>query len=458
LPEPPAVEHEAVCLLYVRSGGHDVSACLDSLSGFVDAVVALDGSGTDDTHEVLKQHSLVKTALSMTPQDRDSGGRESARWTRLLEAADLLRPKWILCLNAGERISAEDGEAIRRLLRDEAIRGAAYGFRVQETGIPRDLPNDGGPWAFRLFSYRGGQRFPRAAPMSTSTLVPTDIPREHWIKTTLRIEKSGTVASDPRPSVPAVGKDDAQASPLSDADIRRSFEQPLNPNRPAISAIVISQNDRGRIAQVMDALVSQKVDQPVELILVNSGRDGTAEFVRDNYPQVRVIHLPEPALPGKARNAGLRIARGDFITFPGSHIVLPPGALQKRLDAHENGYAMVCGAVVNGSDTRAGWASYFLDHSGSLPGRPSRVLRLPPSRCSYSRGPLVAIGGFSEDRRVGEDTVANNRLFELGYRAYHSLGFCGTTTSAASDSEEFSGSRRVGRDVCSRAGRRSSGS
>ena len=32
----------------------------------------------------------------------------------------------------------------------------------------------------------------------------------------------------------------------------------------------------------------------------------------------------------------------------------------------------------------------------------------------------MAIGGFPEDRRVGEDTVVNTRLFELGYRAYFS--------------------------------------
>jgi hypothetical protein len=125
-------------------------------------------------------------------------------------------------------------------------------------------------------------------------------------------------------------------------------------------------------------------------------------------------------LPGEARNAGLAVARGDFVTFPGSHIVVPPGCLQTRIDAHESGYAMACGAVLNGTDTRAGWASYFLDHAVALTGRPSRVLRLPPSRCSYMRGLLTAIGGFPEDRRVGEDTVVNARLYELGYRAYYS--------------------------------------
>jgi glycosyltransferase involved in cell wall biosynthesis len=170
----------------------------------------------------------------------------------------------------------------------------------------------------------------------------------------------------------------------------------------------------------MDALVQQKLDQSFEVILVNSGDDGTATFVKEGYPDVRVIHLPEPALPGKARNAGLQVASGDYVTFPGSHIVLPPNSLQHRVDAHEKGYAMVTGTVLNGTRSWAGWASYFLDHWIALPGRPATQLESAPSRCSYMMGTLKAIGGFPEDRRAGEDTVVNNRLFELGHKAYFS--------------------------------------
>jgi len=190
--------------------------------------------------------------------------------------------------------------------------------------------------------------------------------------------------------------------------------------RPTLSVIVISQNDKGRIQEVMDALVQQKLEQSFEVILVNSGNDGTAEFVKERYPEVRVIHLSEPALPGKARNAGLQIARGDYVSFPGSHIILPPDSLQHRVDAHGKGYAMVTGTVVNGTRSWAGWASYFLDHWIALPGRPSMQLEVAPAHCSYMMGPLKAIGGFPEDRRTGEDTVVNNWLFELGHKAYFS--------------------------------------
>lgn len=79
---------------------------------------------------------------------------------------------------------------------------------------------------------------------------------------------------------------------------------------------------------------------------------------------------------------------------------------------------MVTGSIVNGNTSPAGWASYFLDHSSALPGRPSGELRGAPAHCSYVREFLEEIGGFPDDVRAGEDTVANQRLWRRGHRAF----------------------------------------
>jgi hypothetical protein len=86
--------------------------------------------------------------------------------------------------------------------------------------------------------------------------------------------------------------------------------------------------------------------------------------------------------------------------------------------AHDLGYAMVTGTTLNGTPTWAGWASYFLDHSAVLPGRPSTELPGAPSHCSYRRSALLAVGGFPEHLRAGEDTVVNQELARRGYGAY----------------------------------------
>jgi hypothetical protein len=140
--------------------------------------------------------------------------------------------------------------------------------------------------------------------------------------------------------------------------------------------------------------------------------------VRESCPDVTLIELDGVAYPGRARNAGLARATGRYVSFPGSHVHLPAGSLQARLTAHRHGYAMVTGTTLNANTTTAGWAAYFLDNNRTLPGRPSSELGAAPSHCSYLREALVAVGGFKEDLRAGEDTLVNNELYRIGYGAW----------------------------------------
>jgi hypothetical protein len=188
--------------------------------------------------------------------------------------------------------------------------------------------------------------------------------------------------------------------------------------RPAMSAVIIARDDEAVIGRAVSAAVDQDVPGGHEVIVVTSGTDRTADVVRATFPGVTVVELPQPALPGEARNAGMAVATGEYVTFPGSHVDLCRDALAARLRAHRVGYAMVTTVVRNGVPTPAGWANYFLDHSANLAGRPSQELREPPNHCSYRRDVLEWFGPFPEAVRSGEDTAVNAGLFALGYGAY----------------------------------------
>ena len=187
---------------------------------------------------------------------------------------------------------------------------------------------------------------------------------------------------------------------------------------PTLSAIVISRDDNAAIRKSVQSVVTQVTEFSFEVIVVTSGTGSAADIVQEEFPSVHLVNLERPALPGEARNAGLRVARGEYVSFPGSHVELPQGSLNARVRAHKRGYPMVTGVIINGTRTRSGWASYFLDHSDALPGCPSGELLGPPAHCSYDRKALLACGEFPEDVRAGEDTVMNRRMWELGFRAY----------------------------------------
>ena len=440
-----------ICLLPVRNGEADLPGYLESVEKYVDGVVALDDGSTDRTLDILESSPIVKILLT-NPQRPDYAGWDDAENRgRLLEAAAQLDPDWVISLDADERIPADDAAALREFLDTDAMPGLAYGFKVYRMWNDLNQFDRSGLWVYRLFPFQPGLTFPTKRHHFVP--IPTQIARQRWVRTTIRIQHLAGLtelrrqarfdkwqqvdpdneyqhsyrdliepvlnlrAWEPRHAdLPVLdvsleevdaALDDAQHPPLDDIV-----------DHPALSAIIISRDDGARILPAVASVVAQECPWPFEVIVVTSGKGNAADMVRARFPQVTVIDLPNPALPGEARNAGLRVATGEYVSYPGSHVELKPGSLAARLRAHDLGYAMVTGTVLNGTRTWAGWASYFLDHSTVLPGRPSIELRGAPAHCSYRRNALESVGGFPEDMRAGEDTVVNQALVRRGYTAY----------------------------------------
>jgi len=428
-----------VCLLPVRNAAGDIPDWLVSVAHFADAVVALDDGSTDDTAALLRDDPLVARVLTNPRRDGYAGWDDSANRNRLLAAAAELQPRWIMQLDADERMSADDARALREFLLHDADPTCAYFMPVYRMVEDLDHYATDAVVVGRGFAFAPGQRF--SEDRFHFVAVPTAIPRDRWVRTTFRIQHLGALTAEHRrrryekyqevdPDClfqgtyehliedPRVVRRWPPRSPFLAPIANLPQPVPDEPDDgPVLSAVVIAQDDEATIAECVHAVLAQECDDPFEVIVVTSGRDRTAAIVRETFPEVRLIELDRPVLPGEARNAGLRVARGRYVGFPGSHVVVLPGNFAAALRAHREGYAMVMGAIRNGTATRAGWANYFLDHSSTLPGRPGGPLTSPPVRASYVRAALEEVGGFPEEMRAGEDVAANMALWDRGYSA-----------------------------------------
>lgn len=82
---------------------------------------------------------------------------------------------------------------------------------------------------------------------------------------------------------------------------------------PAVSVVVITRNRRRSLARTLLHLVS--ADPPVPVIVVdNASVDGSADLVRNLFPQVRLVSLRRN-LGAAARNVGVAIAETPLVAF-----------------------------------------------------------------------------------------------------------------------------------------------
>jgi glycosyltransferase involved in cell wall biosynthesis len=91
----------------------------------------------------------------------------------------------------------------------------------------------------------------------------------------------------------------------------------MNPKtrRPAVSVVIPTFNRRPWLAKTL-ASVNSQTSADHEIVLVDDGStDGTAEWVRRTFPEVRVMRLARNQGPAAARNHGIERARGELIAF-----------------------------------------------------------------------------------------------------------------------------------------------
>jgi len=134
------------------------------------------------------------------------------------------------------------------------------------------------------------------------------------------------------------------------------------------------------VANCLLALAAQETALPFETILVDSSNDGTADFVIERFPWVRVERSATRLSAGAARNLGVLHTRAPYILFTDTDCIPSPDWLSALTQTLANPSALVAGgAMVNGTPHSAtGSAGFYLEffrflgHRG--PARPVRFL------------------------------------------------------------------------------------
>lgn len=177
--------------------------------------------------------------------------------------------------------------------------------------------------------------------------------------------------------------------------------------REMMSVMVCTRNGRGRIGACLEGVLRQS-DGNFEVIVVDDGSgDGTGEWVRENFHEVRCVSLAPCGLSA-ARNEGARLAKGEILVYTDDDCVPDEDwlvGLRKGFFSREVG--MVGGP--NLAPKPQNWEEAVVQ---ALPGAATHVMlddeeaeHLPGCNLAVRREVFEEVGGFREKFHTAGDDV-----------------------------------------------------
>ena len=191
---------------------------------------------------------------------------------------------------------------------------------------------------------------------------------------------------------------------------------PPESQTPKVSVIIPAYSTAPFIAETLDSVFGQTF-RDFEVIVINDGSPDTAELevaLQPYMTRIRYIKQENRGLPG-ARNAGVRVARGELLAFVDSDDIWMPDYLSAQvefLDNHPRVYASISDALLFGSCEEVVWRM-LKEGTGPVLGFEQMLKRQGgqlPSATVARRQRVLDIGLFDERIRIGEDVEFCVRL------------------------------------------------
>lgn len=200
---------------------------------------------------------------------------------------------------------------------------------------------------------------------------------------------------------------------------------------PLVSVVIVTWNGRQYLDACLEAVAAQHGVSTETILVDNGSNDGTVAYVRERFPSIHVIALPENRGFAGGNNAGVREARGRYIALLNNDAVPEPGWLQALLAglSEDAGFALVTSRIVymhdpglidSAGDGMLASGGAFKRHHGAsveLARESIEVFGVCGAACLMPRRVFDELGGLDEDFFVShEDVDLSYRARLLGYR------------------------------------------
>lgn len=228
-----------------------------------------------------------------------------------------------------------------------------------------------------------------------------------------------------------------------------------------ISVIVLNYNGKGFLDGCLTSLASQTYSDFEVIVVDNGSRDGSPEYVKENYPWVRLAKNEENLGFAGGTNAGIRAAKGEFILTLNNDSRADSRFIEELIKPMADPEVGVCAAKMLFPDGRINSAGICISRSGAAWDRgmfePDRgqyefveeVFGACAGAALYRREMMDEIGLFDEDFFLYlEDVDLAFRARLAGWKCIYVPGarvihHHGGTAGVGSDLAVYYGNRNI---------------
>ncbi len=108
--------------------------------------------------------------------------------------------------------------------------------------------------------------------------------------------------------------------------------------------IIVNYNGKSLLKDCIETIYSTEASKAEIVVVDNSSWDGSVEYIKENFPDVRLIELDRNYGFAKANNIGVKNARGEYIVFLNNDAIVSKGWLQALLDVMSDNSIGVSGS------------------------------------------------------------------------------------------------------------------
>lgn len=168
------------------------------------------------------------------------------------------------------------------------------------------------------------------------------------------------------------------------------------PQGPLVTALIVSHNSGEALHRCVAALEASQGRERMEILVVDQGsRDGSATLDAD-FPGITPLRLPKHFGMTKARNIGVRTAKGEYLLLLAPEVTVKPGTVMALAEAMQG-------------DGGIGLAAPLLRDRSGKPGAQVSAFPATGTMAEWAKGgvPWAAVSG---EGAVEADCVSSRAL------------------------------------------------